>query len=61
MNRLPLAFVLVASAIACGSNKSDPTDALQECAEPGEIDEATLIAVGCLLGGLVGLAQVPLY
>ena len=44
MNRLPLAFVLVASAVACGSNKSDPTDALQECAEPGEIDEATLIA-----------------
>ena len=26
-----------------------------------EQDEATLIAVGCLLGGLVGLAQVPLY
>lgn len=26
-----------------------------------EQDETTLIAVGCLLGGLVGLAQVPLY
>ena len=26
-----------------------------------EQDEATLIAVGCALGGAVGLAQVPLY
>ena len=26
-----------------------------------EQDEATLIAVGMTLGGLVGLAQVPLY
>ena len=26
-----------------------------------EQDEVTLIAVGCALGGLVGLAQVPLY
>jgi hypothetical protein len=26
-----------------------------------EQDEATLILVGCLLGGAVGLAQVPLY
>ena len=37
----PLAFV---ACLSCGSSKPDPSDALQECAEPDEIDEGTLIA-----------------
>ena len=44
MTRLLLSTVLVTSLAACGSSKSDPTNALEECADPGEIDEATLIA-----------------
>jgi hypothetical protein len=44
MTRLLLSTVLVTSLVACGSSKSDPTNALGECADPGEIDEATLIA-----------------
>ncbi|HCH64966.1 MAG: hypothetical protein CL927_04515 [Deltaproteobacteria bacterium] len=44
MNRPFCGVFLVISAVACGSNKSDPAAALQECADPGDIDEATLIA-----------------
>ena len=44
MNRPPLVVFSMAALSACGSNKADPAGALQECAEPGEIDEATLIA-----------------
>ncbi len=44
MPRNLLIAPLVIALVACGSNKSDPTSALDECAAPGEIDEATLIA-----------------
>jgi hypothetical protein len=44
MRRLLLPLMLAAFTVGCGANKSDATDALLECATPGEIDEATLIA-----------------